>query len=58
MLVHGGMFMAGSGRAVRHVASKLAVALGVTVACPSLRLAPEHPHPAALDDLCTAYDYM
>jgi len=58
LLVHGGMFMAGSGRAMRHVAAKLALELGVAVATPSLRLAPEHPHPAALDDLCTAYDFI
>jgi len=58
VLVHGGMFMAGSGRAMRHLAAQLASVLGVAVATPSLRLAPEHPHPAALDDLCAAYDYI
>jgi len=55
VLVHGGMFVTGSPRAGRHLAAKLSELTGVPVATPTLRLAPEHPYPAALDDLAAAY---
>ncbi len=58
LLVHGGLFMSGSPRAVRHVAARLSAELGIAVATPKLRLAPEHPYPAALDDLATAYEWL
>ena len=58
VLVHGGLFMSGSPRAVRHLAARFSAALGVAVVTPRLRLAPEHPYPAALDDLCTAYEWL
>ena len=58
VLVHGGMFVTGSPRAGRHLAARLSTMLGVTVATPALRLAPEHPYPAALDDLTCAYSYL
>ena len=55
VLVHGGMFVTGSPRAGRHLAAKLSELVGAPVATPTLRLAPEHPYPAALDDLSAAY---
>ena len=58
VLVYGGLFMSGSPRAVRHLAAAFSAALGVPVATPRLRLAPEHPYPAALDDLCVAYEWL
>ena len=56
--VHGGMFMSGSAKAIRHMAAFFAEKLQVAVATPVLRLAPEERYPAALDDLCTAYDFI
>jgi len=58
LLVHGGLFMSGSPRASQHLATKLCVDLGVAVATPQMRLAPEHPYPAALDDLKAAYAHL
>jgi monoterpene epsilon-lactone hydrolase len=58
VLVHGGLFMSGSPQASAHLAAKLCQQLGVAVATPQLRLAPEHPFPAASDDLKAAYDYL
>ena len=58
LLVHGGMFMSGTPRSVRHLAARLSAELGVPVATPALRLAPEHQHPAPLHDLAAALDYL
>ena len=58
LLVHGGLFMSGSPLAVRHLAARLSAELGVAVVTPKLRLAPEHPYPAALDDLEVAYAWL
>ena len=58
VLVHGGLFMSGSPTASAHLAAKLCKELNVAVATPQLRLAPEHPFPAAFDDLKAAYDYL
>ncbi|KAL1518625.1 hypothetical protein AB1Y20_002913 [Prymnesium parvum] len=58
VLVHGGMFVTGSPRAVRHLAFRFSAELGVPVATPRLRVAPEEPFPAALDDLTNAYELL
>jgi len=58
ILVHGGMFMSGSARSMRHLAAWLSLNLSVAVATPSLRLAPEHKHPAAIDDLAAVFDFI
>lgn len=58
VLVHGGLFMSGSPRTCQHLASKLCDELNVPVATPVMRLAPEHPFPAALEDLQAAYGYL
>lgn len=50
--------MSGSPLTAKHVAAKMCSDLGVTVATPQLRLAPENPYPAALDDLKAAYAFL
>lgn len=49
--IHGGGFIMGSPAQDDDVATMLARELGATVVAPSYRLAPEHPFPAAMDDL-------
>ncbi|UQA56890.1 alpha/beta hydrolase [Polyangium aurulentum] len=49
--IHGGGFILGSPAQDDALAATFARELGMTVVAPSYRLAPEHPHPAALDDL-------
>jgi len=58
LLVHGGLFMSGSCKASAHLAAKLCAELEVAVATPQMRLAPEHPFPAAHDDLKSAFAYL
>lgn len=58
VLAHGGMFVTGSPRAGRHLAARLSDLVGIPVVTPALRLAPEHPFPAALDDLKAAYAHL
>ena len=55
LYLHGGGFVMGSPRTHRHLAAALAGAAGAAAALPFYRLAPEHPHPAALDDAQAAY---
>ena len=52
---HGGAYVAGSLKASRAIASRLAHASGVGVLSFEYRLAPEHPYPAALEDALYAY---
>jgi epsilon-lactone hydrolase len=47
---HGGGYCVGSARTVRIWAAHLSAQAGCRVVVPEYRLAPEHPHPAALDD--------
>ena len=58
ILVHGGMFMTGSPRCVRHLSERLSTELEVPVVVPKLSLAPDHTCPAALDDLARVYDHI
>lgn len=51
LLVHGGGFAFGSARTHRALAVHLARTTGHEVWIPEYRLAPEHPFPAALEDL-------
>ena len=53
--LHGGGFRAGSPRGSRQFAGRLSRASGARVAVLDYRLAPEHPFPAALDDVVAAY---
>jgi cation diffusion facilitator CzcD-associated flavoprotein CzcO/acetyl esterase/lipase len=47
---HGGGYCVGSVRVPRSWAAHLSARTGCRVVLPEYRLAPEHPHPAALDD--------
>jgi acetyl esterase/lipase len=49
--VHGGGFTIGSSRAIRDLLARLALASNARVLSVDYRLAPEHPDPAALDDV-------
>lgn len=55
LYLHGGAFILGSPRTHRHLAAALADAAGAEAVIPGYRLAPEHPHPAALDDALAAW---
>ncbi|MGY2082564.1 alpha/beta hydrolase [Blastococcus sp. SYSU DS0539] len=55
LYVHGGGFVIGSMTTHRALATHLAAASGATVHLLDYRLAPENPHPAALDDVLAAY---
>jgi acetyl esterase/lipase len=55
LYLHGGGFVVGSGRTGAGLAGALAVRTGGTAYSLDYRLAPEHPHPAALEDALAAY---
>ncbi|WP_374680082.1 flavin-containing monooxygenase [Hydrocarboniphaga effusa] len=50
LYLHGGAFCLGNPRSHRSITSHLALASQLPVWTPDYRLAPEHPHPAAIDD--------
>jgi monoterpene epsilon-lactone hydrolase len=56
--LHGGWFSAGSARAYRHLVGHIAARAGTRAFVPDYRLAPEHPFPAAIDDVLAAYRGM
>lgn len=58
LLLHGGAFITGSPRTHRVLAAHLAHAAGAPVVCLDYRRAPEHPHPAAVDDAEAALDAL
>jgi epsilon-lactone hydrolase len=55
MHIHGGWFNWGSAQAFRHLAGHIAAIAGVTAFVPDYRLAPEHPFPAATEDVRACY---
>lgn len=55
LYLHGGGYTVGSARSHRALTAHLGRATGAPVHVPEYRLAPEHPHPAAVDDAIAAY---
>lgn len=53
--LHGGWFNFGSANAFRHLVAHIAARSGVRAFVPDYRLAPEHPFPAAVDDVLACY---
>ncbi len=58
LYVHGGGFTGGGLPYAKGFASVLCARLGIRVMTFAYRLAPEHPHPAALDDAMDAWGYL
>ncbi|MCK5310668.1 MAG: alpha/beta hydrolase [Desulfobacteraceae bacterium] len=58
LFLHGGGFVAGSINSHRDLASRIAKASKAEVIIIDYRLAPEHPHPAGLDDASTSYKWL
>jgi epsilon-lactone hydrolase len=58
LYMHGGGFTAGSAYGYRPLVGALVAAAGVDALVPDFRLAPEHPFPAALEDVLTAYVWL
>jgi len=56
--LHGGWFNAGNARAYRHLVGHIAARAGTRAFVPDYRLAPEHPFPAAVDDVLATYRGM
>jgi acetyl esterase/lipase len=56
--LHGGGFLFGSPASYRNRAMRLAYRLEAEVFVPDYRLAPEHPFPAALEDVALAYRHV
>jgi cation diffusion facilitator CzcD-associated flavoprotein CzcO/acetyl esterase/lipase len=55
LYLHGGAYVGGSLRTHRGIAAQIAIAGGAPVHLADYRLAPEHPHPAAIEDALAAY---
>jgi cation diffusion facilitator CzcD-associated flavoprotein CzcO/acetyl esterase/lipase len=55
LYLHGGAYAFGSMRTHRGIAAQIAIVSGIPVHVPDYRLAPEHPHPAAVEDALVAY---
>lgn len=53
--LHGGWFNFGSSKAYRHLVGHIAATARASAFIPDYRLAPEHPFPAAPDDVLTCY---
>ena len=58
MYLHGGGYVLGSPATHRNLTGYLSQAAGIRVLAVDYRLAPEHPHPAAVDDAVTAYRWL
>ncbi len=56
--IHGGGYVAGRTQQDDQACGQFSRALGITVAGPSYRRAPEHPYPAALQDLYAALKWL
>jgi acetyl esterase/lipase len=58
MYIHGGGFLVGSAFGVRPMAGILSVVCRSGVLVPDYRLAPEHPYPAAVDDVHASFTWL
>lgn len=58
LYIHGGGYVSGGSAGYHGIAGRFAVALGAEVYLPDYRLAPDHPFPAPLDDVETAYRWL
>jgi monoterpene epsilon-lactone hydrolase len=58
LFLHGGGFELGSVRSDGELAARLERASGMRVLFPEYRLAPEHPFPAAIDDVLAAWRWL
>jgi acetyl esterase/lipase len=58
LYLHGGGYVAGSVDSHRNLLGHLARAMGCRVLAIEYRLAPEHPHPAAVEDATAAYRWL
>lgn len=58
LYIHGGCYISGSPRVVRECCAHLSRAARARVLSVDYRLAPEHPFPAALDDVLEAYAWL
>lgn len=58
LYLHGGGYVAGSIDSHRNLTGHLARAMGCRVLALDYRLAPEHPHPAAVEDATKAYRWL
>ena len=56
--LHGGWFNFGSAKAYRHLVGQIAARAGARAFIPDYRLAPEHPFPAATDDVLACYQRL
>jgi len=56
--VHGGSFIAERSPRITALVARFAAAAGARVYSPNYRLAPEHPCPAAIDDIVAAYRWL
>lgn len=58
LYLHGGAYVAYSPRTHRELAARIGRGIGTGVLMPDYRLAPEHPHPAAVEDAVAAYRWL
>jgi epsilon-lactone hydrolase len=58
LFLHGGGYELGSLRSDGELAARLGRAAGMRVLFPEYRLAPEHPFPAALDNVLAAWRWL
>jgi len=58
LFVHGGGFVIGRAKVNDRLCGELAAGLGIMVVAPEYRKAPEHPFPAALDDVHAAWSWL
>lgn len=58
LYLHGGAFFMGSPASYRNRAMRLSYRCQAEIFVPDYRLAPEHPYPAALDDVLAAWKFV